>query len=182
MQTMPVVPFEQECPYVASGPTTLRCAKCARPLMLKDAKRTPVGYVCPDYIRGRRARFFNATPVDDVIAGVISFFGGLVGGFALSFVGGSIIGFFAAIFGGPILGGAVAEILRRALNKRRGQYTWLIAAVALVVGGLLLPLLPFLLSLLAGAPRLAALNLIGLLVPGLGLALAAGTLVARLRI
>ncbi|HQY27038.1 MAG TPA: hypothetical protein PLL45_19315, partial [Thermoflexales bacterium] len=76
----------------------------------------------------------------------------------------------------------VAEVLRRALNKRRGEYTWLIAAVALVVGGLLLPLFPFLLSILAGAPRFGLGNLIGLAVPGIGLALAAGALVARLRI
>ncbi len=183
MQTsVPDVPFEQVCPYVASGETTLRCAKCSRPLMLKDATRTPVGYVCPNYVRGRRARFFNAKPADYVVTGVVAFFGGMIGGFILSLVGGSIIGFLAAFFGGPILGGGVAEVLRRALNKRRGEYTWLIAAVALIVGGLLLPLMPILLSLLAGSPRFGLGNLIGLAVPGIGLALGAGTLVARLRI
>lgn len=85
-----------------------------------------------------------------------------------------------AFFGEPILGGGMAEVRRRALNKFRGRYTWLIAAAALVVGGLVLPQLPFLFSLLAGSPRLC--NLIGLAVPGIGLALAAGTLVARLRL
>lgn len=148
--------------------------------MLKDAQRTPVGYVCPDYVRGRRARFFNASPVDEVIAGVIAFFGGLAGGFMLTLIGGTLFGFLGALFGGPLLGGAVAEAVRRVLNKRRGEYTWLIAAAALIVGGLLVPLLPFLLSLLVGAPR--GFSLLGVVVPGIGLALAAGTLVARLRI
>ena len=54
--------------------------------------------------------------------------------------------------------------------------------IALIVGGLLLPLMPILLSLLAGSPRFGLGNLIGLAVPGIGLALGAGTLVARLRI
>jgi hypothetical protein len=182
MQTsVPDVPFEQVCPYVASGETTLRCAKCSRPLMLKDAKRTPVGYVCPEYVKGRRARYFNAKPGDDLITAAVAGVSGVIAGFLLSLLGGVIFGFYLVFLAGPALGGLVAEAIRRVLRKRRSQNQWLIAAIALVVGGLIIPLAPVLLGILVGA-RGAGLNLLGLAVPGIGLALAAGTLVARLRI
>src|SRR6266545_2828027 len=64
---VPSSQFEFDCPYQASGPTTLRCAKCNRPLMAKDARRTPTGYVCPYYIKARVATFYNASPEHYVI-------------------------------------------------------------------------------------------------------------------
>lgn len=169
---------EESCPYVASGPTTLRCSKCNRPLMPKDARRTPTGYVCPFYIKARVATFYNAQPIHYVIGGAIALGLGVVGGFVLQLVGS--IGFFAIIlsaFVGPIVGGVVAEAIRRALGKTRGQYMWLVAAISMGVGAAYFTILPPIVFLLAGSPRF-----IFALIPVLGLALAIGALVARMRV
>jgi hypothetical protein len=92
------------------------------------------------------------------------------------------IGFFALIltfFIGPAAGGLIAEAIRRALKAMgnvRGQYTWLVAAICTVIGAAIFAVLPPLLLLLAGSP-----GFLFALIPFVGLALAVGTLVARLR-
>ena len=167
--------------YRASGPTTLKCAKCVRPLMVKDAKQTPVGYVCPNYVKGRIAASYNAGPQHYVVAGVIALVLGIVAGFALSFV--SQVGFFGFIlmtFVGPAAGGIIAEAIRvplKNMGKARGQYIWLVAAICVGVGAAPFLLLPALLSLLAGS-----LGIIGSLIGLYGLGVTIATLIARLRI
>jgi uncharacterized YccA/Bax inhibitor family protein len=78
-----------DCPgnYVASLPTTLRCARCTRPLLVKDAKRTPTGYVCPYYVKARVATFYNANALHHVGVGVLALIGGIVAGLALQLIG-----------------------------------------------------------------------------------------------
>jgi hypothetical protein len=172
-----------DCPgnYVAAVPSTLRCSKCNRVLAVKDAKRTPTGYVCPYYVKARVATFYNAGPQHYVVAGLIALMLGVVLGFVLQLVG--RIGFFAiilTIFIGPAAGGLIAEAVRRALKgmgNARGQYTWLVAAIATAVGAAVFTILPPLVLLLAGSP-----NFLFALIPTAGLVLAIGTLVARLRI
>src|SRR5512140_2821638 len=78
--------FEFDCPYVASGPTTLRCSKCNRPLMAKDAVRTPTGYVCPYYVKARVATFYNARPEHYVIVAIVALVLGGIAGFILNFM------------------------------------------------------------------------------------------------
>jgi hypothetical protein len=175
---VPSTQFEFDCPYQATGPTTLRCSKCNRPLMPKDARRTPTGYVCPFYVKARVATFYNATPVHYAIVAVVALVLGIVAGFALSFVG--RIGFFSIIltmFAGPAIGGIIAEVIRRVMGKTRGQYFWLTAAIAMVVGAAYFTVLPVLAGFVLGSP-----NAIWGLIPVLGLALAVSTLVARMRI
>ncbi len=170
--------FEFDCPYVAGGPTTLRCSKCNRPLMARDAVRTPTGYVCPFYVKARVATFYNARVEHYVIVAVVAFVLGVVSGFALNILGN--IGFFAIIlilFGGPIIGGVVAEVIRRVLGRTRGQYFWLTAAIAMVVGALF-TILPALLRFLF-VPSIGSLFA---LIPVVGLGLAVSTLIARMRV
>jgi len=168
-----------DCPgnYIAPTPTTLRCAKCNRPLATKDARRTPTGYVCPYFVKARVATFYNAKPQHYLIAIAIAFVMGIAAGFVLSRAGG--IGFFSIIltvFIGPAAGGLVAEAIRRVNGKNRGQYTWLAASIALVVGSAWFTILPPLARLLAGSP-----NFLFALIPTLGIALAVSALIARMR-
>jgi hypothetical protein len=171
-----------DCPgdYQAAVPSTLRCSKCNRVLAVKDAQRTPTGYVCPFYVKARVARFYNAKPEHYIVAGLIALALGAGLGFVLQLVGG--IGFFALIltfFIGPAAGGLIAEAIRRtlkAMGNVRGQYTWLVAAICTVIGASFFVLLRPLLLLLAGSP-----NFLFALIPAVGLVLAVGTLVARLR-
>jgi uncharacterized membrane protein YeaQ/YmgE (transglycosylase-associated protein family) len=170
--------FEFDCPYQASGPTTLRCSKCNRPLMAKDAVRTPTGYVCPFYVKARVATFYNAGMEHYVIVAVLALVLGVVAGYALNFMG--RIGFFAIIltlFVGPLIGGIVAEVIRRVLGKRRGQYFWLVAAIAMVIGASVFTVLPALFGLLS-----MSINAIYSLIPLVGLGLAVSALIARMRI
>jgi hypothetical protein len=171
-----------DCPgnYVASVPSTLRCSKCNRVLAVKDAQRTPTGYVCPYYVKARVSTFYNARPEHYLVAGLIALVLGVALGFVLQLVG--RIGFFALIltfFIGPAAGGLIAEAIRRALKAMgnvRGQYTWLVAAICTVIGAAIFAVLPPLLLLLAGSP-----GFLFALIPFVGLVLAVGTVVARLR-
>ena len=182
MSTIPEFQPPKACEYgyTASAPTTLKCAKCELPLMVKDAKRTPTGYVCPNYVKGRIALAYNANTSHYVVAMLIALALGAVAGFALSLV--SRVGFFSIIlmtFAGPIAGGAIAEAVRRtlkAMGKARGQYIWLAAAIAVGVGASPFILIPALLGLLGGGFNLSPLISI------YGLVVTIGTLIARLRI
>ncbi len=170
----PATEYGYQCPYVASGATTLRCSKCNRPLMPKDAKRTPTGYVCPYYVKARVATFYNAGIEHYVLVAIVALVLGAISGFVLGFVGN--IGFFAlilVIFVGPAVGALVAEAIRRVLGHVRGMYFWLTAAIAMAVGAIFL-LLPSAFSVLGG-------NIFSL-IPFLGLGLAVSALVARMRI
>ena len=177
--SVPSDTFEFNCPYQASGPTTLRCSRCNRPLMARDAVRTPTGYVCPYYVKARVATFYNAGMEHYVIVAVVSLVLGGIAGFVLNFLG--RIGLFAIIlvlFGGPIIGGVVAEAIRRVLGRTRGQYFWLTAAIAMVIGASFFTVLPALLGFLVSP----SLNSIYALIPVVGLGLAVSTLIARMRI
>lgn len=170
-----------DCPgnYIAANPSPLRCAKCNRPLDVKDAQRTPTGYVCPYYVRARVATFYNANLSHYVVTALIALVLGVVAGFVLSLVGG--VGFFAiilTIFVAPVLGGVIAEAVRRAMRamgNARGQHTWLVSVVASGVGAGAVTVLPALALLAAGFFSLFAL------IPVLGLAIMLSTLAARLR-
>lgn len=114
------------CYYHPNVETELRCNKCGRYICPKDAVRTPVGYRCRSCVKEQQDIFFTATPVDYVIAAVVSL--------ALSAVAAAIIpviGFFA-IFAAPVAGGVIAEGVRLATGKRRGRYTWIVVIVCMV--------------------------------------------------
>ena len=174
----PASQYDIECQYVATGPTMLRCSKCNRPLMTKDARRTPTGYVCPYYVKARVATFYNAKPEHYSLVGFVAVLLGAAAGFVLRLAGG--IGFFAIIitlFAGPAIGGLVAEAIRRVMGKTRGQYFWLAAAIAFVVGAIPFTVLPVLAAFLVFSP-----NALFALIPVVGVGLAVSTMIARMRI
>ena len=177
-QSQPVANNEPcEYGYLAGSPTTLRCAKCTRPLLVKDARQTPVGYVCPNYVKGRVSASYNAAPQHYVVAGVIALVMGVVAGFALSLVSGvGFFGFLIMTFVAPTAGGIIAEAIRISLKKMgkvRGQYIWLVAAICVGVGTA-----PFLLGLFLRR----GFDLFGIGILLYGLAVTIATLIARLRI
>ena len=180
MSTSDTAPAQAfDCPgnYRAANPSTLRCAKCNRPLDVKDARLTPTGYVCPYYIKARVATFYTAGPRQYVVAVAIALVLGFGAGLVLQLVGQvSFFGLILTLFVGPAAGGLVAEAIRRANGKDRGQYIWLAAAIGLAVGAFPFTILPALIALLLGSP-----GFIFALIPIAGLVLAVGTLASRLR-
>jgi hypothetical protein len=174
--TTPTGPCEYG--YLAGGPTTLRCARCTRPLLVKDAQHTPTGYVCRNYVKGRVAMFYTANPMHYTIVAAVALVGGLLAGLGLRLIGN--IGFFSLIImfvAAPAIGAGIAEVIRRALGKSRGQYFWLTASIAVVIGAAYFIILPPLVGLLGGR-----VNLISAIIPIIGLGLLVSAMVARMRI
>ena len=117
--------------------TTLRCNRCNKPICSACARRTPVGYRCPECIKGQQQIFDTALGRDYVVAVIVSSVGMGTGIGLLSFLG--IFGLLLA----PVLGGGVAEVVRWLVGRRRSRRLPLAAITGSVVGAvphLLLPL------------------------------------------
>lgn len=151
------------CSYHPNVETGLRCNKCGKPICVKCARRTPVGYRCPDCIRSQQAVFYSAGGLDYVVVVVV--------GLVASTIGAAIVGtlgIWFAIFLGPVAGGVIAEAARWAARRRRGRYMAVIVS-ACIVGGAL----PTLLFVGPGLWRLGGLAIY--------VAIAIATAYARLR-
>jgi hypothetical protein len=121
----------------------LRCNRCDKPICVECAVQTPVGYRCRECVKQQRATYYNAKPADAAIGAVIALvMGAALGVPAYLFLG--LLGFFsfiAAFFAGPAAGGLVAEVIRRALKKRRAQPLKWLAPLCYVIGVLLVGIL-----------------------------------------
>lgn len=151
--------------------TVLRCNRCNKPICTQCAIQTPVGKRCPECVRSQQAKYYNAEGYDLYIgAAVALIMGAGLGALAYLFLG--LVGFFSfllAFFVGSAAGGAVAEVIRRALRRRRARGMKVAATIAFVAGVLIAGLF------LAGFPAMF-LRLPVMLFA----ALAASTLYARL--
>lgn len=171
---------EPEVLYCLEHPqveTRLRCSKCGNPICPRCAVQTPVGFRCPQCVRSQQAIFYTATPLDYAIAGIV----GLVISTIAAFILGQV-GFFLVIILGPVAGGAIAEVVRWAIRRRRGRWIWLVVSGCIVVGALVVAFYP-LLFLFFTPQALASLSLSMLFRLDLILyvALAVGTAYTRLR-
>jgi len=119
------------CANHPDRPTMLRCNRCEKPICIKCAVKTPVGYRCKECVRGQQAVFETAKPLDFVLAFVIAAIGTAMATGLLNFIG------FWGIFVAPLVGGALAEAIRFAVRRRRGLKLPLTAAVGAIVGVLL---------------------------------------------
>jgi len=162
------------CKWHPKVETTLRCYQCGTPICVKCAKRTPVGYLCPECARGRKKRFITAKRRDYVIAGVVAL---VLGGIA-AFI--PMIGWFTMLLS-PMAGGLIGEAVWRLVGRRYGEHLWWIAAVGIVVGSLPL-LLPTLLDSLFYLSRGHIGGALNLLWFGIHLVLVIGSATARLRL
>lgn len=119
--------------------TYLRCNKCGRPICVKCAVRTPVGYRCRDCINAQQRVFYaDFRPVYYLIAAAVALPLALVAGWLVPSLG------WYAIILGPLAGGGIANVTHWATGRRRGEYTWLVVCACIIVGTL-----PKLLLLLA---------------------------------
>jgi len=129
--------YVSEVLFCANHPkreTHLRCNRCGKPICTSCAQRTPVGYRCPECIREHEDAFFNATPLDYLIAVLIAL--------PLSLIAGIIatrIGFFV-IFLAAAAGSLIGQLVFRAVGRRRGQWLPQLVGVIVVIGGII-PLL-----------------------------------------
>ena len=152
--------------------TGLRCNRCNKPICPKCARRTPVGFRCPDCIREQENKFYTGGNVDYLIAVAVAFPLSLVAAGLFSLILGRL-GFwiiFIGMFVAPAVGGFIAEAVRWAVRKRRSRYLGRIVAACLI-----LATIPFALWYLFTGQFYA------LLAPGMLLFLGTATILARLR-
>jgi hypothetical protein len=126
--------------------------------------QTPVGYRCKQCVGQQQAVFYTGGVLDYVIAGVIALVLGGVASYLVTLTG----LWFIALILGPAVGIGIAEVVRRAVRRRRSRYLWLVVAIGMVLASL-----PALLLVLGSPFRLLAF--------GLFLVLAVGAATARLR-
>ena len=92
------------------------------------------------------------------------------------------VGIFLALILGGVVGGAIAEIVRWAIRRRRGRWIWLVVSGSIVAGALVAAFYPFLLLLFtpqaAASLPLSMLFRVDLIIY---VALAIGAAYARLR-
>jgi hypothetical protein len=151
--------------------TALRCNRCNKPICPKCARRTPVGFRCPDCIREQENKYYSGSNVDYVIAAAIAIPLSLIAlGLFSVILSGMFWGIIITVFLGPVVAGFIAEAVRWGVRRRRSRYLGHVAAAGLIVSAL-----PFLLIFL----------LLGmyfqLIVPGIFVVLGVTTLLARLR-
>lgn len=152
--------------------TGLRCNKCDRYICIKCAKRTPVGYTCPECVRQQENKYFTGNVSDYLIAAVIAFPLSLITAALFAFLI-SGIGWFSwliSFFVAPLITGGIAELVRRAVGRRRSRYLG-----HTVAGSLILATAPFIVLMLIAS------NFWGLIPPAILLFMGTGTIMARLR-
>ncbi len=110
--------------------TYLRCNRCNKPICNECAVLTPTGYRCKECVRGQQKTFETAKNLDYILAGGIALVFSFLGSFIVP-----VMQFFV-IFIAPIVGMIAAEIIRRAVNRRRSHLLFRLAAAGAVVGGL----------------------------------------------
>jgi hypothetical protein len=151
--------------------TALRCNKCGRYMCVRCAVRTPVGYRCKECVHQQQDAFFTATQGDYLIAAAVAFGVSL----PISFVITRIDFLLLIIIISFPAGSLIADIANRATGKRRGRYTWMIVAGAIVVSTIVVNFSSLIFTL--SHPAAASL----LFTPVLYAALCAAGAVARLR-
>lgn len=141
------------CANHPDRPTALRCNKCAKLICPGCALHTPVGYRCPQCVRGQQAVFETAHWYDYVTAAVTALVLSGLAGVLLSRLG------WLLLFLAPTTGGALAEVVRRVVQRRRGRYLPHTVVAAMVLAALPALSLWMLLYLgLAGAAVFARLR------------------------
>lgn len=143
-----VAPDDPGTLYCANHPDTetlLRCNKCGKPICMKCAVQTPVGYRCTECIQQQQNIYFNALGRDNIVAlGVgfaVSAIAAPLAGLLLSGFG--FFGLIIAFIAGSGAGSLLAQIIRRAVGRRRGRRLPLFALIG-IVGGVLFGSVAFL--------------------------------------
>lgn len=169
--------YELVCYRHPDRTTALRCYNCERPICMSCAKKTPVGYICPECQREAEDAFFNSRPLDYLIAALVSLPISLLAGYLLvNFFRGGFLFFMLIFFFGGAVGGFIARITKRAIGGRRGRYLPGLV-VAMMILGVAIPALPLILAAVMGNMG----GLVSLLGPAIFLFVAGGAAYWQMR-
>ncbi len=131
--------YELACYRHPNKETSLRCYTCGKPICIDCAKKTAVGYACPDCIRELEDKYFNSQTSDYIVAPIVAFILGLIGGVVLTLLGsfGGIFLWFILAAAGGAVGSFIGGIIKRAIGRRRGRYLPIVVAVVTIVATIL---------------------------------------------
>lgn len=136
----PTAPATLYCVNHPDTETLLRCNRCERPICLRCAVLTDVGYRCKDCIRGVQASYFNAIPTDNLVgfgvALVVTTIAAPIAGFVFGLVP-FFLGIILAFAIGGAAGGALAQIIRTSVGRRRGRYLRHFTLAGIILGVLI---------------------------------------------
>lgn len=149
--------------YCANHPdveTLLRCNRCGKPICLKCAQLTDVGYRCKECIRGVQAKYYNALPMDNLIAFgvalVVTALASPIASLLFGMFGFGFLGLLLALMLGSAAGSVLGQIIRTAVGRRRGR-RMPYAALAGIIFGILAGSLGV--SMIIGLPLRAVFHL-----------------------
>jgi len=131
--------------------TSLRCNRCGRPMCVRCAVQTPVGYRCRECVRNQQDIYYTATPLDAVIAAAASAGVSLLANYVAGLLPPFLMLFLAAATGGTL-----PQLIGALTGRRRGRYTHFAVAAGIVIGAIP-TLLPLAQVVLIGAPLAALL-------------------------
>lgn len=163
----PAETLELVCYRHPGRETSLRCYKCNKPICSECTVKTPVGYLCPDCYREAEDTFFNARPIDYLLAVLVALPLSLLAGWLVTRFGSGFIFFILIFFIGGAVGGFIGRATKRVIGGRRGRYIPHAVAGCVILGAVL-PALPLVLAVLFGNPG----AIFGLIGPGIYLATA----------
>jgi len=160
METLQTEAKIEYCQVHPTVETTLHCNRCGRPMCMKCAVHTPVGYRCQECVRGQQNVFFNAKSSDPVLQIAVSIGLGAVGSALIGLLPfGFLFGIILGIMLGGAAGGFIADTAHRVVSKRRGRYSHMYVGAGIVAGALLtllffsltIPKIVFVVAAVAGA-------------------------------
>ncbi len=108
--------------------TMLRCNRCERPICASCAVKTPTGYRCRECVRGQQKVFETAVWSDYLIGIVLAGVLAAVGSYIVTY-----IGFFTLLLA-PAIGTLIAEVVRRAIRRRRSKQLFIWITIGAVLG------------------------------------------------
>ncbi len=118
------------CRWHPKTETGLRCYQCGAPICSKCARRTPIGYICPECRKSHIKRFDTARYYDFIIAAVVALVLGAVASLipSLPYAGWYIF------FVSPLAGTIIAEAVSRLTRRRYSHHLWKVVVAAVVIG------------------------------------------------
>lgn len=126
--------------------TSLRCNRCNKPICIKCANRTSVGYRCPDCLYELEEKYYTGKTSDYFIALAVSAPLSLAVGFLLVLIGFSFWFILLVFIAGGSIGTLIARLTFRAIGRRRSRYLAEMVAATVAIGALAPAVFLFLLS------------------------------------
>lgn len=127
----------RNCPQHPEEEMNFRCIRSGRLLCMNCAQPTPTGYIAKEIARKHDDRFFKGTIRDYMLTTIICGVGmALLCGVMVYGDIDSLLDMRLLVFTAPVVGGGLAEAVLRLTERRRGRYSDIVSATAIMLAGI----------------------------------------------